>query len=387
MEHCEPPKVAAVIVAAGRGLRAGGDIPKQWRQVAGRPIVDWALRAFSEHAEVDDIVLVVHPEDRTAPYFFALSDTIRIVDGGDTRDASVRAGLHAVPSACDLVLIHDAARPCVDAGVITRVIDALQDCPAAAPAVAVTDALWQGGDARVIGTQDRTGLYRAQTPQGFARDAIVQAHAAHPGGAADDVEVARDFGLEVAIVQGSEANFKVTTPDDFARAETALGGPMNTPDIRVGNGYDVHRFGPGTQVTLCGIEIAHPRGLQGHSDADVGLHTITDAIYGALAQGDIGQHFPPSDPQWKGAASHIFLEHARDLAAKMGYTITHVDCTLICEEPKIGPHCAKMRDKLTELLNISRDRISVKATTTERLGFTGRGEGIACQATATLVKS
>lgn len=306
-----------------------------------------------------------------------------MVRGGATRDASVREGLAEIPEGYTHVLIHDAARCATPPEVIARVIDALQAGDAAAPALAVTDALWKGVDGTVERVQDRAGLFRAQTPQGFALEAIRAAHASHPGGAADDVEVARAAGIAVAIVEGDARNFKITGPEDFAKAARLLEGQM---DIRTGNGFDVHRFGPGDHVMLCGVEIPHDRGLQGHSDADVGLHTITDAIYGALAEGDIGQHFPPSDPRWKGAASHIFLEHARDLAAERGFAITHVDCTLICEHPKIGPHTSTMRDKLQELLGISRERISVKATTSERLGFTGRGEGIACMATATLVK-
>lgn len=232
---------------------------------------------------------------------------------------------------------------------------------------------------------DRAGLWRAQTPQGFDLKAILAAHEAFDGDPADDVEVARAAGLDVTIVTGDEANLKITGPDDFARAETVLKGP--SMDIRVGNGFDVHRFGEGTQVWLCGVPIPHERGLQGHSDADVGLHTVTDAIYGALAQGDIGTHFPPSDPQWKGAESHIFLSHAVELAAEMGFSLSNADLTFLCERPKIGPHAPQMRARLAELLRIETDRVSVKATTTERLGFTGREEGIAAMATVTLVKT
>ncbi|PJE33512.1 2-C-methyl-D-erythritol 2,4-cyclodiphosphate synthase, partial [Pseudooceanicola lipolyticus] len=252
----------------------------------------------------------------------------------------------------------------------------------AAPALVVTDALWTGQDGLVSGTRDRAGLFRAQTPQGFRFDEIRAAHAAHPGGAADDVEVARAYGIDVAIVPGDPDNLKVTLPGDFTRAERILRGAMT---VRLGNGFDVHRFGPGDHVTLCGIAVPHGRGLQGHSDADVGMHAITDAIYGALAQGDIGQHFPPSDPQWKGAASEIFLRHAADLAREMGYRIGNIDCTLICEQPKIGPHSAAMRQALARIIGIEAGAVSVKATTSERLGFTGREEGIAAIATATLV--
>ncbi|SHE76915.1 2-C-methyl-D-erythritol 2,4-cyclodiphosphate synthase [Litoreibacter ascidiaceicola] len=373
------PSVAAVIVAAGRGTRAGGEIAKQWQALGRRRVIDWTCAAFAAHPFVDEIVLVV-PNDAPADW---MPDGVCVVVGGDTRDASVLNGLQTVEDRFDLVLIHDGARPLVSADVIDGVLDALGEAQGAAPALAVTDALWRGDGGKVSGTQDRTDLYRAQTPQGFHLADILAAHRAHTGGAADDVEIARAAGLDVVIVAGSERNLKITTPEDFARAEQYM---ENTVDIRVGNGFDVHRFGDGDHVMLCGVEVPHGRGLQGHSDADVGLHTITDAIYGALAQGDIGQHFPPSDPQWKGMASHVFLEHARDLAGEMGFAISNVDCTLICEEPKIGPHALKMRQKVSELLDISLDRVSVKATTSEQLGFTGRREGIACMASATLIK-
>lgn len=372
------PSVAAVIVAAGKGTRAGGEIAKQWQVVAGRRVVDWTCDVFVKHDAVDEIILVV-PEDAPQDWY---PSGVTCVIGGDSRDASVRRGLEAVEARFDRVLIHDGARPLVSHAVIDRVLAALDQSQGAAPGVAVTDTLWRG-EGSVTGVQDRAGLTRAQTPQGFHLDAILAAHRGLDGPATDDVSVARAAGMDVAIVEGAEDNIKITTPEDFARAAQLLEKIM---DIRVGNGFDVHRFGPGDHVVLCGVEVPHGRGLQGHSDADVGLHTITDAIYGALARGDIGQHFPPSDPQWKGAASHIFLEHARDLAAEMGFTISNVDCTLICEEPKIGPHALAMRECVAELLALDIDRVSVKATTSEQLGFTGRREGIACMATATLVK-
>lgn len=375
---------AALIVAAGRGSRAGGDLPKQWRVLSGRRVLDHTLSIFERHPAVGPIVLVVHPDDLDQTEGLSARG-ITVVTGGADRATSVRNGLNALKDAApDNVLIHDAARPCASAAMIDAVLGALIDYPGAAPALAISDALWTGADGRVSGTQDRTGLYRAQTPQGFRFDAILAAHAAHPGGAADDVEVARAAGLEVAIVPGDPDNIKITAPEDFARAEQILGGRM---DIRVGNGFDVHAFGAGDHVTLCGVKIDHDQGLVGHSDADVGMHTVTDAIYGALAEGDIGQHFPPSDPQWKGAESHIFLRHAVDLAARRGFAITHVDCTLICEYPKIGPHAAGMRAAMADIMGLDIERMSVKATTSERLGFTGRGEGIACIATATLVKT
>ena len=374
--------IAAVIVAAGRGLRAGGDVPKQWQALAGLPVIRHTVQAIRAVPGIGTIVVVIHPDDRDRAEA-ALPDT-KLVDGGATRDASVRAGLEAlVAEAPDRVLIHDAARPAMPPAVALRVLAALDDHDAAAPALPVTDALWHGTGGRVTGTMDRAGLYRAQTPQGFHFDAILAAHRAADAPAADDVEIARRAGIDVAIVEGDEVNLKITGPGDFARAERHLEAAM---DIRTGNGFDVHRFGPGTSVWLCGIEIPHDRALQGHSDADVGMHAVTDAIYGALAEGDIGRHFPPSDPQWKGAASHIFLDHACALARAQGFTITHVDCTLICERPKIGPHAVEMTAEMERIMGLEPGRISVKATTSERLGFTGREEGIAAMATATLVK-
>ncbi len=371
---------AALIVAAGRGLRAGGDVPKQWRMLAGRRVADWTVDAFRAAPGVMRIVLVLHPDDmaRATDYPDATC-----VPGGATRGASVRAGLEALAgSRVDNVLIHDAARPLVGQDVIAAVLRALDSHRGAAPALAVTDALWRGVEGRVAGSQDRAGLYRAQTPQGFDFAAILAAHRADPGDAADDVEVARAAGIEVAIVPGDARNLKLTEAGDFARAEALMGQAM---DIRVGNGFDVHAFGPGDHVVLCGVRVPHDRGLVGHSDADVGMHAVTDAIYGALAEGDIGRHFPPSDPQWKGAASEIFLRHACDLAHARRYRVSQVDLTLICERPKIGPHAADMQWIMAEILEVETGRVSVKATTSERLGFTGRGEGIAALATATLV--
>lgn len=359
-------------------------MPKQWRPLAGRRVIDHVVAAFAGSDRVGPLCMVVHPDDMGQVETFRKAGHL-VVDGGATRSASVRNGLDALAALdVDRVLIHDAARPCISPNLIAAICDALDEAPGAAPALAVTDALWTGADDRVTGLRDRAGLYRAQTPQGFHFDAIRAAHAAHPQEAADDVEVARAAGLDVRIVPGEERNLKVTYPADFARAEQLLGGTM---DIRTGNGFDVHRFGPGDHVMLCGVRVAHDRGLQGHSDADVGMHAVTDAIYGALASGDIGQHFPPSDPQWKGAESHIFLRHAVDLATSRGFTLTHTDCTLICEYPKVGPHAQAMRAEMARIMGIDADRVSVKATTSERLGFTGRGEGIAAMATATLVRT
>ncbi len=373
---------AAIIVAAGRGQRAGGEVPKQWQTLAGRRVADWTLARF--RGEVDHIVLVLSPDDNAAWSEFRDTELI-LAQGGEDRAASVRNGLQALEDqGITRVLIHDVARPCVSQRIIHDVLSALDQHSAAAPGLAVTDALWTGDGAYVTGTQDRTGLFAAQTPQGFRYDVIAAAHQAHQGSAADDVEVARAAGIEIAIVPGDPDNLKITRPEDFARAERILGTEMH---VRLGNGYDVHRFGQGDHVILCGVKIPHDRGLQGHSDADVGMHAVTDAIYGALARGDIGQHFPPSDPQWKGAASEIFLRHAVDLAGQMGYRITNVDCTLVCEFPKIGPHAQVMRQEMSKIMGLPVEQISVKATTSERLGFTGRSEGIASLATACLVKS
>ena len=372
-------QIAAVIVAAGRGTRAGGEIPKQWQEVGEHSVAAWSCARFRSRADIAEIILVIHPDDRV----FAQSiKGVTLVHGGATRDGSVHNGLKALAADITHVLIHDVARCTVSDRVIDGVIDALQTADGAAPALPVSDALWIGADGKVSGTQDRTGLFRAQTPQGFALRAILNAHGAHQGGAADDVEVARSAGLDVVITEGDENNLKITMPDDFARAAKIL---EQRVDIRLGNGFDVHAFEDGDHVILCGVKVPHNKALKGHSDADVGMHAVTDAIYGALGDGDIGKHFPPSDPQWKGAASEIFLRHAVDLAASRGFTISNVDCTLICEQPKIGPHAGTMKDTMAALLQITPDRVSVKATTSERLGFTGREEGIAALATATLV--
>ena len=372
-------RTAAILVAAGRGTRAGGGLPKQWRPLAGRTVAGHALAAFATHPGIDHVVLVAHPEDIAAGH---VPEAPQIVAGAQTRSGSVRAGLEAIAGRFDHVLIHDAARPCVSRAVIDDVLQALRTHSAAAPALEITYALWRGAAGQVSGTQPRDGLFRAQTPQGFALQAIVDAHRRFGAEAADDVEIARRAGLTVAITAGSEDNLKVTRAADFARAEAILRRRM---DIRFGNGYDVHRFGPGSGVILCGVTVPFDRALQGHSDADVGMHAITDAVYGALAEGDIGRHFPPSDPQWKGAASAVFLEHAVALATRQGYRIGNVDCTLVCELPKIGPHAAAMQAELARVMGIEPGRISVKATTSERLGFTGRGEGIAALATVGLI--
>ena len=376
----EPTVTAVVIVAAGRGTRAGGAEPKQWRPLAGQSVLARSVAAF---AGFPRIVVVLHSDDM-ARGVAEFGGRATLVAGGATRSASVRNALESLAfSGVDRVLIHDGARPFASAALIARVTAALDHAPAAAPALGVTDALWTGAGGRVTGAADRAGLFRAQTPQGFHFAAILAAHRAHPGGAADDVEVARAAGLDVAIVEGEEENIKSTWPGDFDRAERMLGRDM---DIRTGNGFDVHAFTAGDHVTLCGVRVAHDRALLGHSDADVGMHALTDAIYGALAEGDIGRHFPPSDPQWKGAASAIFLAHAAGLARQKGYAVSNADVTLICERPKIGSHALDMARELSRIIGIGADRVSVKATTSERLGFTGREEGIAALASVTLVR-
>ena len=375
--------VAALIVAAGRGSRAGGAEPKQWQRVAGKPVIDHTLERFTQHPRIDRIMVVLHQDDMD----LLKSTDCEVTQGGASRDASVRNGLDALAAnPPDQVLIHDVARPALGDDVIGRVLDALEDYPAAAPGLPVTDALWRGANGTVTGGCSREGLYRAQTPQGFHFDAILKAHHANNAPAADDVEVARRAGLEVAIVDGDERNLKITRSEDFARAALALKGSHMT-DIRLGNGYDVHAFEPGNEVILCGVPVAHTAQLKGHSDADVAMHAITDALYGAIAEGDIGRHFPPSDPQWKDAASAVFLSHAAELVRARGFEISNIDCTIVCELPKIGPHAAAMQANLAKIIDIEQTRISVKATTSERLGFTGRQEGIAAIATAALQTS
>ena len=375
--------VAALIVAAGRGSRAGGAEPKQWQRVAGKPVIDHTLERFTKNSRIDRIMVVLHQEDMD----LLKSTDCEVTQGGASRDASVRNGLDALAAnPPDQVLIHDAARPALGDDVIERVLDALEDYPAAAPGLPVTDALWRGANGTVTGGCSREGLYRAQTPQGFHFDAILKAHHANNAPAADDVEVARRAGLEVAIVDGDERNLKITRSEDFARAALALKGSHMT-DIRLGNGYDVHAFEPGNELILCGVPVAHTAQLKGHSDADVAMHAITDALYGAIAEGDIGQHFPPSDPQWKDAASAVFLSHAAELVRARGFEISNIDCTIVCELPKIGPHAVAMQANLAKIIDIEQTRISVKATTSERLGFTGRQEGIAAIATAALQTS
>lgn len=380
---------AGLIVAAGRGLRLGAGQPKQFQPLGAAAMLERSVAALLAHPAVDAIQVVIGPEDgpsyAAAVARLAGARLLPPAIGGATRAASVRAGLEALaPAAPARVLIHDAARPFVPQEVISAVLAALDAAPAACPALPVVDALWRDRDGFARTPVDRTGLCRAQTPQGFRFDAILAAHRANTADAADDVAVARAAGLDVRLVAGAESNYKITTAEDLARARRDTEGLV---DIRTGNGFDVHAFGPGDGVTLCGVRLPFDRGLVGHSDADVGMHALTDAIFGALAEGDIGRWFPPSDPQWKGAASAIFLAKAMERAAAGGFVVSHLDCTLVCEAPRIGPHAEAMRAALAAITALAPERISVKATTSERLGFTGRGEGIAAIATATLVRA
>lgn len=376
--------VSALIVAAGRGTRAGAGLPKQYRPLQSMPVLRHTLLALLSHDRVGNIQVVIHPND-TPLYEAAINGLPQIlppVFGGETRSESVLNGLTALAKiAPDIVLIHDAARPFLPTEIIDNLLSALQSAKGAFPALAVVDALWNGAQGQAISPRSREGLYRAQTPQAFDFKTILNAHHTSAAPADDDVALARAQGIEVAIVEGDERNYKLTTQADFARAEREM-----QMDIRTGNGFDVHAFTEGNAVTLCGIQIPHSHALLGHSDADVAMHTITDALFGAIAEGDIGQWFPPSEAEWKGAASDIFLLKAVERVAARGFTISNIDCTIICEAPKIGPHASPMRAEIARLTGIALDRVSIKATTSEKLGFTGRGEGIAATATATLVK-
>ena len=374
----------ALVVGAGEGQRFGGELPKQYHLLAGVAVMRRSLKAFMDHPDVSAVQAVIHPNHHELYDAAVQGLALPVpVDGGATRQGSVLNGLESLnadePST---VLIHDAARPLVDPGVISRVLAALQTSPGAIPALAVADTLKRSDGQFVETTVDRQGLWRAQTPQGFHYQNILAAHRQAGGDElTDDAAVAERAGLAVAIVEGSEDNVKVTRTGDMVRAERILGAG----ETRTGLGFDVHRFGPGDHVMLCGVKVPHEFGLEGHSDADVGLHAVTDALLGAIGESDIGTHFPPSDPQWKGTESDIFLRHAGDMIAGKGGRISNIDVTLICEQPKIGPHRAAMIKRMAEILSITEHRISIKATTTERLGFTGRGEGIAAQAAATVV--
>lgn len=370
---------AAILVAAGSGSRFGADTPKQYLTLAGKPVLRHAAEALA--AELD----LLQPVGDATALDAALAgiDHLPTVPGGATRQDSVRAGLEAlVPHAPDIVLVHDAARPCIPAGTIPALLAALEQAAGAIPALPVADTLKRVRQGVITETVPRDGLYRAQTPQAFRFPVLLAAHRAGIDGATDDAALLEAAGETVAIVPGAEDNIKLTYPEDLSRLERIM-APTLLP--RVGTGFDVHVLEAGRRLMLCGVEVPHDQGLAGHSDADVGIHALCDAIYGALAEGDIGRHFPPSQAAWKDADSARFLRHAAERIAARGGVLANADVTLICERPKIAPHAAAMMARLAELLGVDAARVSVKATTTERLGFTGRGEGIAAQAIATIL--
>ncbi|MFZ1104049.1 MAG: bifunctional 2-C-methyl-D-erythritol 4-phosphate cytidylyltransferase/2-C-methyl-D-erythritol 2,4-cyclodiphosphate synthase [Hyphomicrobiaceae bacterium] len=385
---------AALIVAAGQGTRAGAATPKQYLTIGGRTVLARSLGLLLEHPRIDLAMAVIAPGDRAlydaavAPGHPKLAPPVL---GGDTRQRSVLNGLRALaPFAPAQVLIHDAARPFVTGDIVDRVLDALRRVPGAVAAVPLADTLKRARpDGRIETTVARAGLWRAQTPQGFRFRDILAAHeaaaAAGRDDLTDDAAVAECAGLAVELVQGSEANVKLTTAQDMARAVLLAQAPAAIADVRTGQGFDVHRLVAGDHVWLCGVRLPHTQALEGHSDADVGLHALTDALLGAIGDGDIGQHFPDSDPAWRGAASHLFLADAAGRVRSRGGAISNVDVTILCEAPRIAPHRDAMRARIAEILRIEVGRVAVKATTTEGLGFTGRREGIAALAVATVI--
>ena len=379
-----PLKTIALIVAAGQGNRVGGDVPKQYRVIAGKTVLAHAHEALASHDAIDGVVVVVAAGQQDLAQAL-LGEDVQVVVGADSRRGSVHAGLEAIAAAggADIVLIHDAARPFLPPVVVDRLLDALMDKDGAIPILPVADTLVRGAGGLMENTVDRAQLHRVQTPQAFRFPAILAAHrtwdTAHD--ATDDAQILRACGHDVILVQGDERLNKLTYEQDFSRVQALLAPAFVT---RVGMGYDVHRLAAGEPLWLGGVLVPHDRGLAGHSDADVALHAIVDAVLGALADGDIGSHFPPSDPQWRGASSDRFLAHARDRVKAHQGRIDHIDLTIICEAPKIGPHREAMRARIAEILEVSIRQVSVKATTTERLGFAGRREGIAAQAVATL---
>ena len=377
--------VYALVVAAGQGSRFGGPLPKQYLPFGGSTILRHAVGALHGHGRIANVLVAIRPEDR------ALFDTsvagltvMAPIVGGPRRQDSVRLGLEALAAYCPhRVLIHDGARPFPDRQLVDRVIDGLDRAVASIPCLPLRDTIKRGEGGTIRETIDRSALWRAQTPQGFHFDAILAAHRAAIGRElTDDAAVAEAAGLTPLIVDGSEENLKVTTAEDLAAAERLLSAQQG--DVRVGQGFDVHSFAPGDHLWICGVRVPHGMSLAGHSDADVGLHALTDAVLGAIGAGDIGMHFPPSDPRWRGAASDQFLSHAADLVRARGGAIAAVDVTMICERPKIAPYRVAMVERIATILGITPDRVSVKATTTEKLGFTGRAEGMAAQAVATV---
>jgi 2-C-methyl-D-erythritol 4-phosphate cytidylyltransferase / 2-C-methyl-D-erythritol 2,4-cyclodiphosphate synthase len=385
-----PAKVAAVIVAAGRGYRAGGDLPKQYRALAGEPVIRPTLAAFLGHPQIAAVQPVIHPDD-AAIFRAATAGLERLlppVAGGATRQASVRAGLEALRAAApDLVLIHDAARPFLSSDLISRAIAAATAHGAAVPAIAVTDTVKVVDERDTVSeTLDRSRLRTVQTPQAFAYEVIVALHdravAAGRDDFTDDAALAEWAGRAVNVFAGEADNVKLTTNEDFARAEALRMAALG--DVRTGSGFDVHAFADGDHIMLAGVRVSHNRGVTGHSDADVALHALVDAILGALAEGDIGVHFPPSDPRWRGASSDRFLAFACERVRARAGIIAHLDVTIVCEAPRIGPHRDAMRARIAAIAGIPIDRVAIKATTSEKMGFTGRAEGLVAMATATV---
>jgi 2-C-methyl-D-erythritol 4-phosphate cytidylyltransferase / 2-C-methyl-D-erythritol 2,4-cyclodiphosphate synthase len=381
--------VAAIVVAAGRGLRVGGPLAKQYRTIAGQPVIRTSLALFAGHPAIAFVQPVIHPDDRDL--FAAAAADLDIsppVLGGATRQASVRAGLQALePRAPDIVLIHDAARPFASPALLSRAIAAAEAATAAIPGLPVVDTVKAvDGEGRITGTVDRDRLRTVQTPQAFAFDKILDAHrraqAAGREDFTDDAALAEWAGIAVTVFEGEAGNVKLTSAEDFQKAERERG--LRLSDVRTATGFDVHAFADGDHVMIGGVRISHARGLTGHSDADVALHALTDAVLGAIADGDIGAHFPPSDPQWRGVSSDRFLAFAAERVRARGGRIAALDLTLLCESPRIGPHRDAMRARIASIAGIAQTRVAVKATTTERLGFLGRGEGIAALATATV---
>ncbi len=373
-------RFSVVIAAAGMGLRAGGERPKQWRLLAGKPVLRWSVEALAAAGAERLAVVVAEGEHAAADAALAGLDRVRIILGGAERADSVKAGLAALAdSPPEAVLIHDAARPFVQPRHVAVLLQALESADGAVPVLAVSDTLKREAEGGALSTISRAGLYRVQTPQAFRYDRLATGYAAWSQAEAptDDAGPVELAGGRVVATPGDPMLMKLTYPEDFAMAETLAGQARIT---RVGQGFDAHRFGPGDAVWLCGVRIAHDKALVGHSDADAGLHALTDALLGAVGQGDIGDHFPPSDPKWRGAASDQFLLHALGLVRGVGGRVINADVTLICEEPRIKPHREAMRARLAELLELPLDRVSVKATTTEAMGFTGRREGLAAQA-------
>lgn len=382
-------QIASIIVAAGAGARAGDGPPKQWRTLGGKPVLRWSAEALLAAGVTPLVVVVAAGDENRAAECLAGLDGWRLARGGATRAQSVQSGLAALDAVAGeaAVLVHDAARPFVAAHHLTGLIEALTEHQGAIPALPVADTLKRQASA-ALETVSRDGLWRAQTPQAFRLDALRAAYAAWPaeaGEPTDDAVVVERAGGRVALAAGDPMLMKLTYPEDFVMAEALAAQFQPAMAVRTGQGIDAHRFGPGAFVTLCGIQVPHDQGLVGHSDADVGLHALTDALLGAIGEGDIGDHFPPTDPKWKGADSTVFLRHAAELVAAKGGRIVNVDVTLICERPKIKPHRQAMRERVAELLALPLDRVSVKATTTEEMGFTGRREGMAAQAVASVL--